>query len=198
MMDSRLVFTISAVVLSFVTAAAAKPPAVLLVRPRAESVGMYEKVELVIELEAEFQNPFDPDEIDLQVEFTSPSGETHRVWGFFNPTTADSVWMARFAPTEAGVWKYVVHVRDKHGTASGAPGSFTATPSCARRIRQDRVQQQVSSIRRRHIVLRHRPVVQRRSGAADAGRDPGTAVDRVEEARRELRVFPCPAVGNLG
>jgi hypothetical protein len=90
---------------------------------------MYEKVELVIELEAEFLNPFDPEEIDLQVEFTSPSGETRRVWGFLNPTTADSVWMARFAPTEVGAWKYAVHVRDKHGAASGESGSFTVTPS---------------------------------------------------------------------
>ena len=62
--------TVLAVVLSFAAAAVAAPPRVLLVRPRTESVGMYEKVELVIELEAEFANPFDPEEIDLQVEFS--------------------------------------------------------------------------------------------------------------------------------
>jgi len=121
--------TLPAVLLSHAAAAEAAPPRVLLVRPRAECVGMYEKVELVVELEAEFRNPFDPEEIDLHVEFTSPSGETRRVWGFFNPTTANSVWMARFAPTEVGVWEYVVHVRDRYGTASGEPGSFTVTPS---------------------------------------------------------------------
>ncbi len=142
-----MLFTMPAVVLGLAAAADAAPPSVLLVRPRTESVGMYEKVELIIELEAEFSNPFDPEEIDLQVEFTAPSGETRRVWGFFNPTTADSVWMARFAPTEVGVWKYVVHVRDQHGTASGEPGSFTVTPSAHRRVRQDRAQRQISSIR---------------------------------------------------
>ena len=132
MMDSKTHFAMPAILLSFAAAAIAEPPAVLLVRPRTESVGLYEKLELVIELEAEFRNPFDPEEIDLQIEFTSPSGKTRRVWGFFNPTTADSVWMARFAPTEIGVWKYVVHVRDQHGTASGAPVSFTVTPSAHR------------------------------------------------------------------
>lgn len=129
MIDSKTRFAMPAIVLCVAAAAVAEPPAVLLVRPRTESVGVYEKLELVIELKAEFSNPFDPEEIDLQVEFTSPSGTTRRVWGFFNPTTADSVWMARFAPTEAGAWKYVVHVRDEHGTASGEPGSFTVTPS---------------------------------------------------------------------
>lgn len=128
-LTASTLFPVSAVVLGLAAAAVAAPPSVLLVRPRAESVGMYEKVELIIELEAEFDNPFDPEQIDVQVEFIAPSGKTRRVWGFFNPTTADSVWMARLAPTEVGVWKYVVHVRDKHGTAGSKPGSFTVIPS---------------------------------------------------------------------
>ena len=122
MIDATTRFTLLAVVLGSAAGAEAAAPRVLLVSPRTQSVGMYEKVELVIELEAEFRNPFDPEEIDLQVEFTSPSGKTRRAWGFFNPTTADSVWMARFSPTEVGVWKYVVLVRDKHGTAGGEAG----------------------------------------------------------------------------
>ncbi len=113
----------------FISTATAELPSVLLVRPRAERVGQYEKVELIIELNADFVNPFDPDEIDLYVDFTAPSGVTRRVWGFFNPTTADSLWMARFSPTEVGTWKFVVYVRDKNGKASGDPGTFTVDPS---------------------------------------------------------------------
>ena len=115
--------------LSFVSAVGAEPPYVLLVRPRAERVGMYEKVELIIELDADFNNPFYPNEVDLQVEFTAPSGAMHHVWGFFNPTTADSLWMARFSPMEVGTWKFVVYVRDKNGTDRGNPGRFRVEPS---------------------------------------------------------------------
>ncbi len=111
-------------VLAVCSSALGRPPSVLLVRPRSDHVGLYEKVELIIELDAQFGNPFDPDEIDVQVELTSPSGATRRIWGFFNPTTADSLWMARFSPTEVGQWRYTVCVRDINGAATGEPGTI--------------------------------------------------------------------------
>ncbi|MEA3224328.1 MAG: DUF5060 domain-containing protein, partial [Planctomycetota bacterium] len=129
MTTTRTIVTAVVGLIGFGSVAVGGPPSVLLVRPRADQVAVYEKLELIIELDAEYANPFDPDELDLQVDFTAPSGATHRVWGFFNPTTADSLWMARFSPAEVGAWTYVVHVRDKNGTANGQPGTFTAGPS---------------------------------------------------------------------
>ena len=41
----------------------------LLVQPRGERVGVYEKVEAIIEPDADFNNPFDPREVDLQDAF---------------------------------------------------------------------------------------------------------------------------------
>ena len=57
-----------------VAPAAAEPPAVVSVEANAEQVGLYEKVELRLDLDASFTNPFDPDQIDLCAEFTAPSG----------------------------------------------------------------------------------------------------------------------------
>src|SRR3990170_3995340 len=63
-------------------------------------VGMYEKLELNIDLRATYSNPFDPDEVDLWAEFTAPSGKVQKIWGFYNPARWASAWMVRFAPTE--------------------------------------------------------------------------------------------------
>ena len=55
----------------------AKPPSILSVRADSREVGLYEKLELRIDVDATFTNPFDPDEIDLRAEFTSPSGKKY-------------------------------------------------------------------------------------------------------------------------
>jgi hypothetical protein len=128
----------AAVLCLFVTTlATAKPPAILSVRAdsgqfgrrAAAPVGLYEKLELRIDLEATYSNPFDPQQIDLSAEFTAPSGRKWNVWGFYNPSSSTSLWMVRFSPTEEGAWRYVVTVTDSEGTASSRPGTFTATSS---------------------------------------------------------------------
>jgi len=112
------------------TAATPKAPVVSSAWPSTPgTIGLYEKFELRIDLEATYSNPFDPDQIDLWTEFTAPSGKTQTIWGFYNPSSWASLWMVRFAPTEIGQWKYVVKVKDKEGTAEGRPGTFNVTTS---------------------------------------------------------------------
>jgi hypothetical protein len=96
---------------------------------RARTVALYEKLEMYIDLEASFTNPYDPDQIDLWTDFTSPSGKAWRIGGFYNPSSATSLWMVRFAPTEVGNWRYVVKVKDAKGVAESKNGSFAVTPS---------------------------------------------------------------------
>ena len=107
----------------------AEPPSILSVRANSAAVGLYEKLELSVDLEATYTNPFDPNEIDLRAEFTSPSGRKWNVWGFYNPSGWSSLWMVRFSPIERGTWRYVVTVTDCEGTASSRTGSFAATES---------------------------------------------------------------------
>ena len=87
-------------------------------------MGLYEKIELRVNLKATYSNPYDPDEVDLWAEFKSPSGKAWRIPGFYNPSSWASLWMVRFAPTETGSWQYVVKVRDAKGTATSAAGTF--------------------------------------------------------------------------
>ncbi|MHC4581339.1 MAG: DUF5060 domain-containing protein [Planctomycetota bacterium] len=120
---------VGVVCLMMVTLAAAKPPSILSVRPSARQVGLYEKLELRIDLDATYTNPFDPEQIDLTVELTAPSGRKWNIWGFYNPSAWTSLWMARFSPVEKGTWRYVATVTDSQGKASSRAGSFTAVDS---------------------------------------------------------------------
>jgi hypothetical protein len=97
--------------------------------PNSTAVGLYEKFEVRVDLTATFDNPFDPEQVDLWAEFTSPSGKTQRIWGFYNPSSWAHLWMVRFAPTETGKWSYVVKVRDREGTAQSEARTFTAVES---------------------------------------------------------------------
>ena len=106
-----------------------KKPPILSVRPESTKGGLYEKFELRIDLDATYTNPYDPEEIDLQAEFTSPTGKRWTIWGFYNPSSWSHLWMVRFAPIEKGTWKYVVKVTDREGTAQSRAGTFLAVDS---------------------------------------------------------------------
>ncbi len=122
-------FCAAVICLAMAAPVTAKPPSILSVRPNSGQIGLYEKFELRIDLDAAYSNPFDPDHIDLTVEFTAPSGKKWNIWGFYNSSSWTSLWMARFSPTEKGTWRYVVKVTDSEGTGRSRAGSFTAVDS---------------------------------------------------------------------
>jgi hypothetical protein len=109
--------------------ARATPPAIFTVTSRdARPVTpRYDKFELTIGLSATYDNPFDPDDVEVTAEFAAPSGKQVTIWGFFEPTAGE--WRVRFAPTEAGTWRYVVTVRDRAGVARSEPGEFRCAAS---------------------------------------------------------------------
>lgn len=91
-------------------------PVIGTVSRNADSVGRYARLELTVGLTASFTNAYDPDEIDLWGEFTSPSQKSTRVNGFFDGRQ----WRIRFAANETGNWSYVVKARDASGLAQSA------------------------------------------------------------------------------
>jgi hypothetical protein len=120
------------------------------------AVGKYDKLELTVALTAAYENPYDPNQVDLSAEFTSPAGKVWKVNGFYGaePAAAPSApnepganvrggarggrggvalgnpaWKIRFAANETGNWKYVVTAKDSTGTTRSLPGAFTCTAS---------------------------------------------------------------------
>ncbi len=92
--------------------------------PGSSPVGQFEKLEFSIENGKTYDNPFDPDEVDMSGTFVSPSGDTIRINAFWD----GSWWKLRFAGAETGDWRYRVTVRDRDGTMH-KEGGFRVTAS---------------------------------------------------------------------
>lgn len=113
----------------------------------AQEVALYDLFELRFQVPVEFENPYDPSDVDVVAFFTPPEGSALVVPGFFmrpyrqtcTPETCDSErlvtagrpeWRVRFTPNQIGQWKYLVEVRQNgNGTQTIARGEFDVTPS---------------------------------------------------------------------
>jgi hypothetical protein len=65
-------------------------------------------------------------DLDLTVEFTSPSGKARNVRGFWD---GGATWRVRFSPGEAGSWKYRTHSQPKVPGLDGQAGDFACNKS---------------------------------------------------------------------
>jgi hypothetical protein len=120
--------TFVALILLFRWAAAGGQPVITAIRQNSDTIGLYDKFEAGFAMKADYTNPFDPDQIDITAEFTSPSGQRWPIHGFYNASFG-GMWKVRFSPGEAGVWQYAIHVRDKNGEVSSERRSFVAVHS---------------------------------------------------------------------
>jgi len=113
-----------------ITAVALDPPRV----PR------YARLELAFQVGGSYDNPFDPREIDVAAEFTSPSGATLNIPAFFfqgfargedgaAEATGQPCWKVRFAPVETGRHTCRIRARDHTGARESAERSFECVPS---------------------------------------------------------------------
>ncbi|MCE5238243.1 DUF5060 domain-containing protein [bacterium] len=114
-----------------------QPLAIRQVTPNLTTVPRFEKLELAVDLGATYDNPFDPDDVALDADFTAPSGKRITVPGFFmvqmrreirngNEVMApegNGVWRVRFAPNEVGKWTWTLRLKDRTGTVSGGQGT---------------------------------------------------------------------------
>jgi len=120
-----------------------RPPRVIEAKPSAAQVGRFELFELTIRLDAEFDNPYDPDQIDLSATFTDPAGRTMKVNGFVHQDylrtlenggerltpQGERTWKIRYAPATLGRHHYQVRLRTPAGTAQGGVGFLYCTAS---------------------------------------------------------------------
>lgn len=94
------------------------------------TVKKYEKFEIQLELEnVEIDNPFDPKDIDVFAQFTSPSGKKIKINGFYDNYLDTDKWKIRFSPNETGEYKYQVFVNDVGGTGQTEISKFDAVAS---------------------------------------------------------------------
>ena len=90
----------------------------------------YDKFEIHFDLDKViYQNPFNPEQIDTYAKFTSPSGETKRINGFYDNHQNSDEWKLRFAPDEVGEWEYRLFAENADRKGQSESHSFTVTES---------------------------------------------------------------------
>lgn len=101
----------------------------------------YNKFEITINLTANFNNPFNQNEIYLRSIFTSPSGKVYTIDGFYfqdfirsgPPETlyvkGSPHWKIRFTPNETGEWNYTILCTDNSGTTTSPSFTLFCTES---------------------------------------------------------------------
>lgn len=94
------------------------------------TVPLFEKFEAIINPgDITYDNPYDPEEIDIQAVFTSPSGKEWPVFGFYDDYLNRSEWKIRFSPNETGVWQYHIIVKNNDSTEESVVYQLTAIAS---------------------------------------------------------------------
>ena len=98
-------------------------------RTNGEKIPLGEKFEMSFDLTRLYDNPFDPDQIDVRARFTAPSKETREQFGFHfreyvrrrSPLGKErlvpvgrSYWKVRWTPTETGTWTVELMLWDRH------------------------------------------------------------------------------------
>jgi hypothetical protein len=110
-----------------------------------QSPALYNLFEVTVDLDAEYANPFDTNQIILDAEFTTPSGKKIVVPGFAmkeykrthllswsaylrgkgTVAPGEEVWKIRFSSGETGTHSYKVRVVDQNGQTVKSGGTFT-------------------------------------------------------------------------
>ena len=117
------------------------------IQPLANKVGKYEKLEILIKTDSDYNNPFDPGQADLTVTLKTPKGKQISLPAFYcqdyerrkfdrrrgranwyYPIGRGS-WKARFAPAQTGTYSATATLRDKNGTIHSDTVKFDCTPS---------------------------------------------------------------------
>jgi hypothetical protein len=105
-------------------------PSVSISAVNSGTVKKYEKFEIFLDLKnVGFENPYNPADIDIYANFTSPSGKQIKINGFYDNFGKTDKWKIRFSPNETGDYKYRIFVKDAGGTGESAISGFTAVNS---------------------------------------------------------------------
>ncbi|NUQ62788.1 MAG: DUF5060 domain-containing protein [Pirellulales bacterium] len=118
-----------------------------------QSVACFERIEVDFAVIGDFDNPFDPRQVEVDGLFQSPDGKSVVTPAFLYQDASrelkdgservelvgDRRWKVRFAPTAPGRWRVAIRARNQSGTATSDSLWFEATAPAA------------------HGYVRHRP-----------------------------------------
>ncbi|NIP25411.1 MAG: DUF5060 domain-containing protein [Phycisphaerae bacterium] len=117
------------------------------IQPSAKKVGKYEKLEILIKTDTTYENPYNPDEVDLTVTLKAPKGKQISLPAFYFQDyerrklgrrrgranwyypIGRGLWKARFATSQTGSYSATATLKDNKGTIHSNTIKFDCTPS---------------------------------------------------------------------
>ncbi len=127
-------------VFSVLLAGSAFATDIVSVTPSASQLPAYDLLEIAIELDTAYTNPYDPAEVTVDIAMTTPAGDETFPAFWFEPYDYELVggyesftpagpghWLARYAPLAAGEYSFRVVVHDDGGEVVSDDYLFTAT-----------------------------------------------------------------------
>lgn len=100
--------------------------ATLSIRPAPSTIRQLTKLELTVDTTLIPTNPFDPTELDLRVQFASPSNnDATTVPAFWD----GSNWRVRFTPNQAGLWRATAQLKTPDVQMRSRPIVFNVLPA---------------------------------------------------------------------
>lgn len=98
------------------------------VRPLQAQVEQYEPFFVEIDVQVEAQDPYDPEEVRLDMLIRSPEGQALRIPCFWHEAKDGTPWEGRFTPRQAGTYAYSLELRYRGQVEQSQAFHFTATP----------------------------------------------------------------------
>jgi len=117
------------------------------IQPSAAKVNKYEKLEILIKTDTIYDNPFDPDQVDLTITLKTPDNKQVVLPAFYCQDyerrkfdrqrgranwyypIGQGSWKARFAPMQSGTYSAAATLIDKNGTIYSETIKFDCTQS---------------------------------------------------------------------
>lgn len=109
-------------------------PRIINVLPSAKSVGICRRIEIAVDFEGTFNDPFDKDEVSVWAEVRAPSGMHEHVQGFlyrYDGARDEYLWRIRYSPREFGEHVCDVHVRTRKGETGTGPFTLNVVDDSA-------------------------------------------------------------------
>lgn len=114
-------------------------PVILSLSLENNTVEQNGKFQANINLDAEYDNPFDYDQVRVYCTFTGPNNEQAEVDGFYmedyllnangSLVPDGEGFKVRFSPASVGTWSYQVSAKDSNGVTAQQPGTFQVVAS---------------------------------------------------------------------
>ncbi len=92
----------------------------------SENVSQYDRATFRIVVGELYQNPYDQEEVMLDMVINPPAGKEVVLPCFYDSTAKQStIWKARYAPSDAGTYSYYFKLTKADGTTQSSTGEFT-------------------------------------------------------------------------